>query len=162
MGIGSWLQYKNNTVPVKKEELEVSGLSEGKTLRFRVCAINSEGRSDYLLDSNAEGVVIKDPYGKPGPPRSLAVKEVTDKSASLHWEKPGTGEGHFRHIFLLNTLCIHIQRLVHEILKQSVLTYFPMGLKGMKKRIPKVNGSREMIWSIMEQSPKKTRKCKDS
>ena len=115
MDIGSWLQYKNNTVPVKKEELEVSGLSEGKTLRFRVCAINSEGRSDYLLDSNAEGVVIKDPYGKPGPPRSLAVKEVTDKSASLHWEKPGTGEGHFRHIFL--KLCTHIQRLVHEILE---------------------------------------------
>lgn len=53
--------------------------------QFRVRAVNKYGTSDECL---SEKVVIKDPYGLPGPPGKPKVLDRTRSSMLVTWEPP--------------------------------------------------------------------------
>ena len=54
-------------------EAEVTGLSEGKSYKFRVKAVNNEGESEPL--ETEEAVMAKNPYTVPDPPLDLVIED---------------------------------------------------------------------------------------
>lgn len=60
-------------------------LATNEKYQFRVRAVNKYGISDECL---SEKVVIKDPYGLPGPPGKPKVLDRTRSSMLVTWEPP--------------------------------------------------------------------------
>ena len=80
---GNWVPC--GEVSPDETEFQVDGLKEGKKYKFRVSAVNKEGKSEPLESQTIEA---KNPYTVPDPPRNLTIFDWDNKSVTLHWETP--------------------------------------------------------------------------
>ena len=64
----------------------VEGLTEGKSYKFRVKAVNGEGESEPL--ESEEPITAKNPYTVPDPPRNVVIDDWDNVSVFLKWEVP--------------------------------------------------------------------------
>ena len=65
--------------------IQVWNLITGNTYQFRVRAENRYGKSDAC---ESEEVLIKDPFGLPGPPEKPTIAEYSKTSMVVTWEPP--------------------------------------------------------------------------
>ncbi len=81
---GRWVPC--GEVPADARDATIDGLQEGKKYKFRVRAVNKEGRSEPLESEKA--VLAKNPYREPDPPRDLTIYDWDNQSVTLRWEIP--------------------------------------------------------------------------
>uniref|UniRef100_A0A1I8IQH6 Ig-like domain-containing protein n=1 Tax=Macrostomum lignano TaxID=282301 RepID=A0A1I8IQH6_9PLAT len=83
----AWKPVK--TVP--KEECRIGGLTEGNKYRFRVRAVNAEGKSDWL--QTEKDTVARDPWDPPEPPGPCSLVDWDKNFAELEWSPPRSDNG---------------------------------------------------------------------
>lgn len=86
---GRWVPAGETDGP--QTSLDVDGLVPGKKYKFRVRAVNRQGKSEPLTTSQA--IEAKNPFDEPGKP---GVPEITDYDkdfVELKWDKPESDGG---------------------------------------------------------------------
>ncbi|GIY64293.1 twitchin [Caerostris darwini] len=79
---GLWIPVAKTHVP----EGEVTGLTPGKSYKFRVKAVNKEGESEPL--ETFAPVIAKDPYDPPGAPGTPEPTDWNKDHVDLAWKPP--------------------------------------------------------------------------
>ena len=99
--VGYWLEKKDSSSSrwnkacrelVRKTEYQLStGLLEGITYQFRVCAENDAGPGKFSPPSDYH--VCEDPVSAPSPPQKTRVSDTTKTSITLAWDRPDSDGG---------------------------------------------------------------------
>ena len=98
---GYWLEKKDSSSTrwsktcrelIRKTEYQLStGLAEGATYQFRVCAENEGGLGKFSPPSDY--YVCEDPVSSPSSPQKTRVEDTTKTSITLAWDKPDSDGG---------------------------------------------------------------------
>lgn len=83
---GKWVRVGRVAGDKKPLEMDVTGLDQGSTYKFRVTAVNDEGDSEPL--ETEKGTVAKNPYDEPTKPGTPDIVDYDNKSVDLKWNKP--------------------------------------------------------------------------
>ncbi len=75
----------------KTLNIKATKLIEGTQYKFRVCAVNCVGQSDWT--ELPEPVTAKVPFDPPGPPVNARAEEVTKSSAVIRFQPPESDGG---------------------------------------------------------------------
>ena len=67
-------------------ECSVTDMQKGKFYRFRVCAQNRHGKSQYVEFDKV--ILAEDPPTVPDPPRNLIYSNIKKESVNLGWSTP--------------------------------------------------------------------------
>ncbi|XP_023214551.1 twitchin-like [Centruroides sculpturatus] len=84
---GSWIPIGKTHAP----EMEVTGLTPGKSYNFRVKAVNKEGDSEPL--ETTEPITAKDPYNPPEAPGKPEPTDWNRDHVDLKWAAPDKDGG---------------------------------------------------------------------
>lgn len=85
----NWIQCGKVNAPTT--EYKVTGLTQDKEYRVRVCAVNSQGESEYLVC--VDGFVTENPFSKPGAPGKPELKDFDSDHFDMKWEAPRNDGG---------------------------------------------------------------------
>lgn len=86
---GRWVPAGQTDGPVTK--LDVDGLTPGHKYKFRVRAVNKQGKSDPLTTSQA--IEAKNPFEQPGKPGTPEIADYDKDFVQLSWKRPETDGG---------------------------------------------------------------------
>lgn len=88
----------------KTTSFDVEGLTPGHKYKFRVSAVNKQGKSDPL--TTTQGIIAKNPFDAPGQPTKPEIADYDRDWVELKWEAPEKDggspiSGKFSHLFQL-------------------------------------------------------------
>lgn len=86
---GRWLPAGETTGPVT--QLAVDGLQPGHKYKFRVRAVNKQGKSEPLINNTS--ILAKNPFDAPGAPGLPEIKDYDADFVELAWQRPDTDGG---------------------------------------------------------------------
>lgn len=84
---GQWIPCATSEEP----EVDITGLQEGKSYKFRVKAVNKEGDSEPLETESS--IVAKDPFSVPDKPGAPVPVDWGKDFVELEWQKPENDNG---------------------------------------------------------------------
>lgn len=86
---GRWVPAGQTTGP--KTKFDVDGLTPGHKYKFRVRAVNKQGKSDPL--TTAQAIEAKNPFEEPGKPGMPEITDYDSDFVQLAWKRPETDGG---------------------------------------------------------------------
>ncbi|GLH11531.1 Titin, partial [Gryllus bimaculatus] len=86
---GRWVPAGETTGPVTN--LEVDGLIPGHKYKFRVRAVNKQGKSDPL--HTAQAIEAKNPFDEPSKPGTPEIRDYDKDFVELQWTRPESDGG---------------------------------------------------------------------
>lgn len=86
---GRWVSAGQTTGPATK--FEVDGLTPGHKYKFRVRAVNKQGKSDPL--TTAQAIEAKNPFEQPGKPGTPDITDYDSDFVQLSWKAPEDNGG---------------------------------------------------------------------
>ena len=86
---GRWVTAGETDGP--QTSLAVDGLTPGHKYKFRVRAVNKQGKSEPLTSNTA--VEAKNPYDNPGAPKNPEISDYDKDFVELKWDKPDEDGG---------------------------------------------------------------------
>lgn len=86
---GRWVPAGETDGP--ETNLEVDGLVPGKKYKFRVRAVNKQGKSEPL--TTAQAIEAKNPFEEPGKAGTPEIIDYDTNYVELKWDKPETDGG---------------------------------------------------------------------
>ncbi|ODM93780.1 Twitchin [Orchesella cincta] len=86
---GRWVPAGETDGPTTT--LAVDGLTPGHKYKFRVRAVNKQGKSDPL--TTAQAIEAKNPFDNPGAPKNPDITDYDSDFVQLKWDKPDSDGG---------------------------------------------------------------------
>lgn len=84
-----WIQCGKVTAP--QTEFKVTGLTQDKEYKLRVCAVNAMGESEALVC--VDGFVTENPFSTPGSPGKPELKDWDSDHFDMKWTEPRNDGG---------------------------------------------------------------------